>query len=155
MVRSTKRQKIKNLLLLLCRTLFILCLLVALSNPLYQKSDTSGLENAASLFIIHNGVWGSIQNKNGIPLIDMQLNYLHTLDSLTGKENKKLYVVSSTDRNTPYQIHHRFSNYQQVFKSVLDILNDKPGTFNKIFIPVFNWADLVEYDTSDAAHVVQ
>ena len=56
--KSMQRHRLKNLLLLLIRTLLILCLLLALANPVLnaRSAPRSGVDAAAAL--IHNGAYG-------------------------------------------------------------------------------------------------
>src|SRR5690348_13839139 len=61
--KSMHRHRLKNLLLLLIRTLLILCLLLALANPVLEagKPDSAkGAKPDVAVALIHNGIYGRL-----------------------------------------------------------------------------------------------
>ncbi|HKP95963.1 MAG TPA: BatA domain-containing protein, partial [Fibrobacteria bacterium] len=58
--KSMHRHRLKNLLLLILRTLLILCLLLALGNPALESRHAAAKPDL-SLALIHNGVYGRLR----------------------------------------------------------------------------------------------
>lgn len=133
--RSMQRHRIKNLLLLLIRTLLIACLLLALSNPA-MESRRAATKPDQSLALIHNGIYGKAA-VGGKPALDDQRGRLRALDSTLGTRTRVFPVIE--DGPGALEVSERFGDYAGAVRKLLGSLG--PGTA-QVTLPAFAWTDL-------------
>ncbi|MDB5104092.1 MAG: hypothetical protein JWP91_1781 [Fibrobacteres bacterium] len=156
--KSMHRHRLKNLLLLLIRTLLILCLLLALANPAMESRRASAKPDI-SIALIHNGIYGRLQpqgdagedpsgvqaslpatpNAQGTEALDLQWRRLRALDSLAGIRSQVLPVIE--DGSGAQEVSERFGNYGGAVGRAIAALGSRPGTA-QIHLPVFDWGEL-------------
>jgi hypothetical protein len=156
--KSMHRHRLKNLLLLILRTLLILCLLLALSNPAIETRSASAKPDI-SLALVHNGVYGGIpaegarrtaaagsaaspgasgQGPGGSGTLQDQWKRIRSLDSSEGIHTQAIPVIA--DGPGPQDVSERFGNYGEAVGRVLAALGSRPGTA-RIGLPVFDWGE--------------
>src|SRR5215217_3404931 len=64
LARAMQRHRLKNWLLLLLRTLMLLCLLLAAANPVWRTRGFA--PPAATGLLLHNGVYGEAPREAGL-----------------------------------------------------------------------------------------
>lgn len=138
--KSMHRHRLKNLLLLIIRTLLILCLLLALANPALQSAKSAASHPDISIALIHNGIYGRLLEKDGNDILKGQRLRLHILDSATGSRTQSLPLIG--DGSGIQEVSDRFGDYGEAVTRLSAALGSRPGTA-EIRIPVFAWEDLV------------
>ncbi|MBW8889763.1 MAG: BatA domain-containing protein [Fibrobacteres bacterium] len=145
---SMRRHRLKNLLLLIIRTLLIACILLALSNPA-MESKRAGAKPDQSLALIHNGIYGKLAPIEGAPafggtasprgkdLLETQRLRVHGLDSAQGTRTRIFTVIE--DGPGAGEVAERFGDYGDAVRRLLSALG--PGTA-LINLPVFAWKDV-------------
>lgn len=145
--RSMQRHRLKNLLLLLIRTLLVLALLLALANPALESKQAAGAgssESAAAL--IHNGAWGLLPSPDGDPAaardhatLEVQRRRIRSLDSAAGAPVKSLLLLpDGPGRN---EAAARFGTYRDAVERLLAALDPAAPTA-VAYLPAFAWEDL-------------
>jgi hypothetical protein len=148
--RSMRRHRLKNLLLLLIRTLLIACLLLALSNPALESRHAAGKPDQ-SLALLHNGIYGRLAPGDGSSatafagtaaprgkdLLETQRLRIKESDSAEGTRTRIFPVIE--DGAGAAEIAERFGDYPEAVRRLLAALG--PGTAS-VNLPVFAWADL-------------
>ena len=154
--KSMHRHRLKNLLLLIIRTLLILCLLLALSNPAMEARKAS-VRPDVSVALIHNGIYGSLgpegvagtskpgpahsAGAKGQPPsgnLDAQWKRIRDLDSTQG--GKTLAVPAIADGPGAKEVSQRFGDYGEAVRRALGALGTPPGTA-QLLLPVFDWTE--------------
>jgi aerotolerance regulator-like protein len=154
--KSMHRHRLKNLLLLILRTLLILCLLLALSNPALETRKAS-VRPDVSVALIHNGIYGSLmpegaqapgtQGRAGYSgdrarapsgALDAQWRRIRGLDSAQGIAT--LAVPAITDGPGAKEVSQRFGDYGEAVRRALAALGAPPGTA-QLLLPVFDWSE--------------
>jgi hypothetical protein len=161
--KSMHRHRLKNLLLLIIRTLLILCLLLALGNPaLESRISGSGKDGAGrpdvSLALIHNGIYGRLQPvatekgsvagsllpsqggkaPAGSDALEAQWLRLRALDSSEGGRTQAFPVIA--DGPGAQEVSERYGDYGAAVIRLLSALGNRPGTA-QAHLPVFDWRD--------------
>lgn len=139
--RSMHRHRLKNLLLLIIRTLLVACLLLALSNPALESRSAAAKPDQC-LALIHNGIYGGIPLATGATrekrhALDVQRSRARALDSALGTKTRLLPVIE--DGSGAGEVSQRFGDYPAAVRRLLAALG--PGTA-LVFLPVFSWSDL-------------
>lgn len=148
--RSMRRHRLKNLLLLLIRTLLIACLLLALSNPALE-SKRAAAKPEQSLALIHDGIYGKLPapRGEGTPafgreaappgkdLLETQRLRIQALDSAQGLRTRTFAVIE--DGPGAGEASERFGDYPEAVRRLLPALG--AGTA-LVALPVFSWQDL-------------
>jgi hypothetical protein len=148
--RSMRRHRLKNLLLLIIRTLLIACLLLALSNPALESQQALAKPDQ-SLALIHDGIYGKIPlppgagkaafggdaAPRGKDLLETQRLRIKALDSAQGLRTRVFTVIE--DGPGAGEASQRFGDYGEAVRRVLPALG--PGTA-LMGLPVFSWQDL-------------
>lgn len=142
--KSMHRHRLKNLLLLILRTLLILCLLLALSNPAIESRQAAAKPDL-SLALIHNGIYGRLRagagNAAGSETADLlrtQWLRVRALDSGEGVATQVIPVIA--DGPGVQEASERFGDYGEAVGRLLAALGSRPGTV-QIRLPVFAWQD--------------
>ena len=137
--RSMQRHRLKNLLLLIIRTLLIACLLLALSNPAVESRKAAARPDA-SLALIHNGIYGklSIASAPGKTALEAQRLRVRALDSTLGTRSRLFSVIA--DGAGSMEVSERFGAYGDAVRKLLAELG--AGTA-QVTVPVFAWAEAV------------
>ncbi len=137
--KSMHRHRLKNFLLLLIRTLLLLCLLFALSNPVLNsiKVSTSHPDHSAAL--IHNGIYGRLSVEHGKNALEAQRSRLRSYDSTEGTHSVVCPLIE--DGPGMWTISDRFGNYRDGLSRLMTTLGANAGTV-QIHIPVFSWSEL-------------
>lgn len=146
---SMRRHRLKNLLLLIIRTLLIACILLALSNPA-MESKRAAAKPDQSLALIHNGIYGKLPPVDGAPaafagaaaprgkdLLETQRMRINALDSAQGTRTRAFPVIE--DGPGAGEVAERFGDYGEAMRRLLSALG--PGTA-LINLPVFAWKDV-------------
>ena len=81
LARALRRHRLRNWLLLILRTLLMICLFLAAGNPVWRSKDAWAPPAAAGI-LIHNGAYGQCPGKTG-SLWDAQIQLKRGLDTLT------------------------------------------------------------------------
>lgn len=136
--RSMQRHRLKNLLLLIIRTLLVACLLLALSNPALESRATASKPDR-SLALIHNGIYGGIP---GAPAgtrdaLETQRARARALDSALGTRTVQIPVIA--DGPGIAEVSQRFGDFPDAVRRLL--ADPGPGTALAA-LPVFDWAAL-------------
>lgn len=147
--RSMRRHRLKNLLLLIIRTLLIACLLLALSNPALESRHAAGKPDQ-SLALLHNGIYGKLTPADGSSatafasaaprgkdLLETQRLRIKESDSAEGTRTRIFPVIE--DGAGAGEIAERFGDYPEAVRRLLAALG--PGTAS-VNLPVFAWTDL-------------
>lgn len=154
--KSMHRHRLKNLLLLIIRTLLILCLLLALSNPAMEARQAS-VRPDISVALIHNGIYGSLRQEGAqapatqgsggstgdkaraaSATLDAQWKRIRDLDSAQG--GKTLVVPAIADGPMAHEVSQRFGDYGEAVRRALAALGTPPGTA-QLLLPVFDWTE--------------
>ncbi|MEO7424087.1 MAG: BatA domain-containing protein [Fibrobacteria bacterium] len=135
--KSMHRHRLKNLLLLILRTLLILCVLLALANPALE-SRQGAVKPDLSLALIHNGIYGRLRMEEGNAL-ETQWSRLRALDSGQGGVTQTLPVIG--DGPGAREVSERFGDYGEAIGRILGQIGMHPGII-QIQLPVFAWTDL-------------
>lgn len=141
--KSMQRHRLKNLLLLIIRTLLILCLLLALANPALETKQAAARPDV-SLALIHNGIYGGLHpNAAGdgdtADALRNQWLRLRALDSGQGGSTRAIPVIA--DGPGLHEVSERFGDYREAVERLLSDLGSRPGTA-QARLPVFSWGDL-------------
>lgn len=140
-VQAASRQRLKNILLLILRTLLILSLLAALLFPVIKIMGPELALNK-SIMVIHNGAWGNMVRQDGKSLLEWQMEIAAKIDSLSSRELVKVPFFKYPLRPGPNQnTEMRYGNYDDVFKNLLELLELKKGAYSSIYIPLFRQED--------------
>jgi hypothetical protein len=148
--RSMRRHRLKNLLLLIIRTLLIACLLLALSNPALESKRAAARPDQ-SLALIHDGIYGKLAAPPGAgtpafggdaaprgkDLLETQRLRIKALDSSQGLRTRLFTVIE--DGPGAGEASQRFGDYGEAVRRLLPALG--PGTA-LVGLPVFSWQDL-------------
>jgi hypothetical protein len=148
--RSMRRHRLKNLLLLIIRTLLIACLLLALSNPALESKQAAA-KPEQSLALIHDGIYGKLPAPanagspgfgreaapRGKDLLETQRLRVKALDSAQGLRTRTFTVIE--DGPGAGEASQRFGDYGEAVRRLLPTLG--PGTA-LAGLPVFSWQDL-------------
>ncbi len=137
--KSMHRHRLKNFLLLLIRTLLLLCLLFALANPVLNSIKGSNAHTDHSLALIHNGIYGRLSTESGKNELELQRLRLHVLDSTEGTHTVCVPLIE--DGPGMWTVSDRFGNYRDGLSRLMTTLGANAGTV-QIHIPVFAWIDL-------------
>ena len=158
--KSMHRHRLKNLLLLILRTLLILCLLLALANPALESRQASAKPDL-SLALVHNGIYGRLHPGGtgpGWPASDPRPDYdaggsraafaleaqwsrLRALDSSLGLSTRILPVIA--DGPGPREVSERFGDYGEGLARLLAEAGSGSGTGSiQMQLPVFSWREL-------------
>lgn len=154
--KSMHRHRLKNLLLLIIRTLLILCLMLALSNPAMEARKAS-VRPDVSVALIHNGIYGSLgperveggvrqapalsSGAKGRPpsgTLDAQWKRIQDMDST--QKGKTLAVPAITDGPGAKEVSQRYGDYGEAVRRALGALGTAPGAA-QLLLPVFDWAE--------------
>ncbi len=139
--RSMRRHRLKNLLLLILRTLLILCLLAALANPVYRgRGAWSRPEATAAL--LHNGVYGKLKDGEGVNSLERQRRMARALDSASGKRAAVTLMLPSLPAGGGTEAAARFGDYREALGRWASSLGAGASSMEG-YIPVFAWADLL------------
>lgn len=144
LARSMHRHRLKNLLLLLIRTLLILCLLLALSNPVLESLKAipgAAAPAGPSVALIHNGIYGALRSgqEGSGDLLELQRLRLRARDSADGLRTLSIPIIA--DGPGAREVSERFGDYGEAVGRLVSSLGDRPGTA-LAQIPVFAWTDL-------------
>ena len=156
--KSMHRHRLKNLLLLIIRTLLILCLLLALANPAMEARKAAARPDL-SIALIHNGIYGRLSGEGGkgdasagtsaatgagkrergrTDALDAQWKRLRDLDSAEGAKTQVVPVIA--DGPGAQEVSERFGDYGDAVRRALAPLGSRPGTA-QLLLPVFDWND--------------
>ncbi len=154
--KSMHRHRLKNLLLLIIRTLLILCLLLALANPAMEARKAAAKPDL-SIALIHNGIYGRLPAEGGnaaggagaqastggrdrsrTEALDAQWKRLRALDSAEGGKTQVFPVI--VDGPGAQEVSERFGDYAEAVRRALATLGTRPGTA-QLLLPVFAWND--------------
>ncbi len=147
---SMRRHRLKNLLLLIIRTLLIACLLLALSNPAL-KSRQSAAKPDQSLALIHDGIYGKLAMPAGTgttafggeaaprgkDLLETQRLRIKALDSAQGSRTRVYTVIE--DGPGAGEASERFGEYGDAVRRLLPAIGSGTALAG---LPVFSWQDL-------------
>ncbi len=156
--KSMHRHRLKNLLLLILRTLLILCLLLALANPALESRHAADKPDL-SLALIHNGIYGRLHagvpgaaglaagllpasgapGPEGSDALETQWSRLRALDSSQGCVTQVVPVIA--DGPGPREVSERYGDYGEAVGRALAEAGSRPGTV-RIQLPVFAWSDM-------------
>ncbi|MFC1583953.1 BatA domain-containing protein [Fibrobacterota bacterium] len=142
LVRVSRKHRIRNFLLLACRTLFIISLLLALINPVYHGQSPVS-ETSRSIVLINNGAWAGLRDKSGQTLFQRQLRDTEKLDSLSSGKVKRVYLFGSASSEESGRIHSRFGDYAKALWKISTLLDESRGVMTHVHLPLFRWSDLV------------
>ncbi|MBF0432358.1 MAG: BatA domain-containing protein [Fibrobacteria bacterium] len=148
--QTTAKQRLKNILLLFCRTAFLLCLLFALLNPVWkQMTGTLQSGDIHPLVLRHNGAWSGMIHENGMSNYEHQTWLIKQLDSLSDKNCGIIDILpfeSNREVSTAVNssVHWLFGNYQQSMKQVDNFLRETGKEYTHLFLPVYSWADIMQ-----------
>lgn len=151
--KSMHRHRLKNLLLLLIRTLLILCLLLALANPALEAGKAESAKGAkpdVAVALIHNGIYGRLAfagpssmtdaaagNREGRgPALEAQIRRLRALDSAVGAKSRIVPVIP--DGPGALEVSERFGDYVDGVRRAVEALGTNPGAA-RLLLPVFDW----------------
>ncbi|MDQ3001754.1 MAG: BatA domain-containing protein [Fibrobacterota bacterium] len=162
--KSMHRHRLKNLLLLIIRTLLILCLLLALGNPALESRIAGSVKNGAdrpdlSLALIHNGIYGRLKSvapdessvagsllsaqggkaPAGADVLEAQWLRLRALDASEGGLTQTFPVIA--DGSSAKEVSERYGDYGAAVTRMLSGLGIRPGTA-QAHLPVFDWREL-------------
>ncbi len=151
MSKSMQRHRLKNLLLLLIRTLLILCLLLALWNPVLRSPILTGPTPDHSIALIHNGIYGRLSGNDfgaqSRPMtadrnaLATQWERLRTMDS-AGRLHLE-YRLVIPDGAGPGIPSERFGDFRGALRKALAEFGGQDGTV-QLVAPVFSWSELAE-----------
>ncbi len=144
LARSMARHRIKNWLLLVLRTLLLLCLLLALWNPVLKRPGMFPDAGTRVMALFHNGIYAGIPLDDGMLIGEHQRKRLSYLDSLA-RDFRVDAVLTATggtfdwkSRNSPEE---RFGDYAG---AVGALLHDIPAaTPSQVHLPVFDYSEWV------------
>ncbi len=137
--KSMHRHRLKNFLLLLLRTMLILCLLLALASPALRSNQATASHPENSLALVHNGIYGNLPFRDGKNTLEAQRQRLRTLDSSEGIHTQVIPLIE--DGPGVWDVSERFGDYSEALSRMLTAIASRPGT-TQFHIPVFAWADL-------------
>lgn len=144
--RSMQRHRLKNLLLLLIRTMLILCLLLALANPTLETRSAArpGAETMAAL--VHNGVYGllpapadAVGADQRASALERQRRRIKALDSATGGPVRAVNLIAEGLGWSESAA--RFGNPAEAVERLLAALDPQASTA-QVYLPAFAWEDL-------------
>jgi Aerotolerance regulator N-terminal len=138
--KSMHRHRLKNILLLLIRTLLILCLLLALANPVFNSSRSQISHPENSLFLVHNGIYGKLPSTKGKNALDAQKQKFYELDSAEEKQTEALPLISNS--RGLWEVAERFGDYTEAVNRMVSIVSARPGTA-QFYLPVYAWTDIL------------
>ncbi len=145
LARSMARHRIKNWLLLALRTLLLLCLLVALTNPVLKREGFYPDAGTHVSALFHDGLYGRIPLDDGMLLENHQRNRLSFLDSLSPGLNIGSVLAPSSGNplgSGAEPPEERFGDYP---RAVADLLADIPTHLPaQAHIPVFTDSEWVQ-----------
>ncbi|MEO6098276.1 MAG: BatA domain-containing protein [Fibrobacteria bacterium] len=160
--KSMHRHRLKNLLLLIIRTLLILCLLLALANPAMEAgksgSPKNGVKPDITVALIHNGIYGRLafvgtgpvggtgtaeaapgsDRESRSPALDTQIRRLRAWDSAQAVKSRTVPVIA--DGPGALEVSERFGDYLDGVRRAVEALGTDPGTA-QLLLPVFDWND--------------
>lgn len=157
--KSMHRHRLKNLLLLLLRTLLILCLLLALANPALEGKKSGGESGAEAVAaLINNGAYGLLPSREeagstgragagtasgagrpGSGALDGQRRRVRILDSALGAQVRSIPLIA--DGPGLAEAASRFGDYAEATERLLAAL-DAGAPSAQAYLPVFAWEDL-------------
>lgn len=133
LTRAMQRHRLKNWLLLVLRTLILLCLLLAAAGPVWRTRGFAPPESTALL--IHNGAWASAP-REGSSWTEVQRGLAKSLDSLTPGRAAVERVLSDAEGAGGVA---RFGNWPE---AAARLLRAAPGRAAHVYLPVFDARDL-------------
>lgn len=136
-----QKHRLKNLLLLILRSLLILCLLLALANPTLKAFNSNTSKPDFSVSLVHNGIYGGILDRDGNNLIQHQTERISEFDSIHGTQTK-LEMLIEDPENSPKNI-QRFGNYTQALNRCIKQIPPNAAAIH-LQIPVFSWEEMAE-----------
>lgn len=151
--RSMQRHRLKNLLLLIIRTLLILCLLLALANPALRSraaadSGPGGAESMAAL--VNNGAFAlapsptdaaraPVAERPPASALEWQRRRIKALDSATGRPVPAVDLIADGPGHSEAAV--RFGNHAEAVERLLASLDPRAPT-SQVYLPAFAWEDL-------------
>ncbi len=136
LAQAMKRHRLKNWLQLILRTLALLFLLLAATNPVWRSSKGFAPPNSAGM-LIHNGAYAASPANNGKTILDAEERMQRGLDSLTSGHCRTLPVLRDAPGREPVA---RFGSYSEALFQLLQH-PENPNSFH-LHVPVFDWRDL-------------
>jgi hypothetical protein len=140
LVHSTRRHRLKNLLLLLCRTLLVVCLLLALGKPVFVPRKTVGNTIANPVVLLNNGAWSFLGVDDGHTLLTLQKSLITSLDTLAPDRVLVVPLISSTGGKMRKSGYWRFGRYDTALEKIETLLAGEKATH--LYIPVMRWQAL-------------
>lgn len=157
--KSMQRHRLKNLLLLIIRTLLILCLLLALANPaLRTQGSGPAPEGGVAAVLLHNGAAGLLPNPSasaspagsnlagGNPAgtspgnaLSAQKTRLKALDSAFGGRVRAVPLLDDAAGLSEASARH--GDHGEAVERLLAAL-DVAAPSAHLFVPAYAWADL-------------
>jgi hypothetical protein len=159
--RSMQRHRLKNLLLLLLRTLLILCLFLALSNPALemQAAGPAPAGGVTAAALLHNGAFGMLPvtreagpapgssapdaraagSGRTADALEIQRRRIRALDSALGTPVRVTPLIA--DGPGASEASARHGNYGEAVERLLATL-DAQAPAAQVYLPVFAWEDL-------------
>ena len=112
---TNSRNKLKNLLVLLMRILFIVCLVMAFARPFIPQNETAGTPNGNHVSIYLDNSYSMQNEKDGQRVFDVAINYADQ-------------ITQSFPKNTVFQLlDNRFEGSMNYFAQA-DKISDKLGS---------------------------
>ncbi len=141
LAESMRRNRIKNLFLLILRTLMLLCLLLALVQPIFHfKAFSQKPEEVAILNV--NNAYAQLTLPNGKMVFEQEQKDWRKLDSLLKKPCKQFDILAISDNTSLPEA--RFGQMEYAWQRLLQYAEEKK-TATKLYIPVFNWQALEKF----------
>jgi hypothetical protein len=138
--KSMHRHRLKNILLLLLRTLLILSLLLALAKPALETHRPAAAPEAAYV-LLHNGAYGLLRSEDAAApgtALQGQLKLIRGLDSAVGKKSRVIPLLA--DGPGLNEAVPRLGDYGEAVSRLLSSLGGSEGAV-QVHLPVFAWAD--------------
>lgn len=151
--RAMQKHRLKNLLLLIIRTLLLLCLLLALANPTWNALSHKTEKPDLSIVLINNGIYGKMHVDENQTFQDLQLHRIIKYDSANQIQSKIEALIlgggqgdglgdglgAGLGRATISS--ERFGNYSEALLHAFKNVSAQSG-ITEIQIPVFNWEEI-------------
>jgi hypothetical protein len=132
LVRAMQRHRLKNWLLLILRTLLLLCLLLAAAGPVWRTRGFAPPESTALL--LHNGAYALAPRGGGESWLQAQRRLAKGLDSLTPGRATVARALPDADGAAA-----RFGDWPE---AAARLLRSASGSATHVFLPVFDARDL-------------
>ncbi len=141
--QASRQNQLKNILLLILRTLFILCVVLALGNPVYRTSGQGASREVQLAYVYNNGVLAGLKTENKNTIFDLENQFSRQLDSSSKLPLKKFWLIpSASDTHSP-KIQERYGNYNDAMEQIRGFLSQSTAADNHIYIPVLRYKDML------------